>query len=96
MLKFSKLSLNAEGLIGSSNDTFLLLHSFKYLYFSQYNGLMFIVFCFKLWSGRIPVRLYVWSIQEDFDNLEDAPSFDSWDKISYINRPAEIDGEGLL
>lgn len=45
-------------------------------------------------SGRIPVRLYVWSIQEDFDNLEDAPSFDSWDKISYINRPAEIDGEG--
>lgn len=54
------------------------------------------VFCFKLWSGRIPVRLYVWSIQEDFDNLVDATSFDSWDKISYINRPAEIDGEGLL
>lgn len=57
---------------------------------------MFIVFWFKLWSGRIPVRLYVWSVEGDFNDLEDAPYFDSWDKISYINRPVEIHGEGML
>ncbi|KAM7515921.1 hypothetical protein LguiA_005504 [Lonicera macranthoides] len=45
-------------------------------------------------TGRIPVRLYVWSSNEDFDDLEDAPYFDSWDKIVYINRPVEIHGEG--
>lgn len=41
-------------------------------------------------SGRIPVRLYVWSVSEDFDDLEDLPQIDSWDKVSYINRPLEI------
>lgn len=41
-------------------------------------------------SGRIPVRLYVWSVSEVFDDLEDAPIMDSWDKISFINRPVEI------
>jgi autophagy-related protein 5 len=45
-------------------------------------------------TGRIPVRLYVWSTNEDFEDLEDAPHFDSWDKITYINRPVEIHGEG--
>ncbi|XP_059623279.1 autophagy protein 5 isoform X2 [Cornus florida] len=45
-------------------------------------------------TGRIPVRLYVWSVNGDFDDLEDAPSIDTWDKISYINRPVEIHGEG--
>uniref|UniRef100_A0A5B6ZTT2 Autophagy protein 5 n=1 Tax=Davidia involucrata TaxID=16924 RepID=A0A5B6ZTT2_DAVIN len=45
-------------------------------------------------TGRIPVRLYVWSVNEDFDDIEDAPHIDSWDKISYINRPVEIHGEG--
>ncbi|KAK3017133.1 hypothetical protein RJ639_006135 [Escallonia herrerae] len=44
--------------------------------------------------GRIPVRLYVWSVIEDFDDLEDAPYCDSWNKISYINRPVEFNGEG--
>ncbi|XP_030963433.1 autophagy protein 5 isoform X1 [Quercus lobata] len=44
-------------------------------------------------TGRVPVRLYVWSVSEDFDDLEDAPQIDSWDKISYINRPVEIHGE---
>ncbi|PIA63916.1 hypothetical protein AQUCO_00201320v1 [Aquilegia coerulea] len=39
---------------------------------------------------RIPVRLYVRSIEEDVHDLEDAPPVDSWDKISYINRPVEI------
>ncbi|XP_031391463.1 autophagy protein 5 [Punica granatum] len=39
---------------------------------------------------RIPVRLYVWTINEDFEDLEDAPQIDSWDKISYLNRPFEI------
>ncbi|XP_031281803.1 autophagy protein 5 isoform X3 [Pistacia vera] len=51
----------------------------------------------ELWnsvmSGRIPVRLYVWSVNEDFHDLEDAPKIDSWDKISFINRPAEIHTE---
>ncbi|XP_057491237.1 autophagy protein 5-like isoform X1 [Actinidia eriantha] len=45
-------------------------------------------------SGRIPVRLYVCNVHEDFDDLEDAPHIDSWDKISYINRPVDILGEG--
>lgn len=45
---------------------------------------------FQLSSVRIPVRLYVWNITEDFEDLEDAPQLDSWDKISYINRPVEI------
>ncbi|KAG5529818.1 hypothetical protein RHGRI_030258 [Rhododendron griersonianum] len=45
-------------------------------------------------TGRIPVRLYVYNVNEDFDDLEDAPQIDSWDKISYINRPVEIHGEG--
>nr|POE95949.1 autophagy protein 5 [Quercus suber] len=44
-------------------------------------------------TGRVPVRLYVWSVSEDFDDLEDAPQIDSWDKVSYINRPVEIHGE---
>ncbi|XP_050375982.1 autophagy protein 5 [Argentina anserina] len=45
-------------------------------------------------QGRIPVRLYVWIVSEDFDDLEDAPSIDSWDSVSYINRPVQIQGEG--
>lgn len=44
--------------------------------------------------GRVPVRLYVWNVSEDFDELEDAPPIDSWDKLSYINRPVEIQGGG--
>lgn len=45
-------------------------------------------------SDKIPVRLYVRIIDEDFDDLEDVPAFDNWDRISYINRPVEISGEG--
>ncbi|CAK9169795.1 unnamed protein product [Ilex paraguariensis] len=45
-------------------------------------------------TGRIPVRLYVRCVNEDFEDLEDAPNIDDWDKISYINRPVEIQGEG--
>ncbi|XVE77475.1 hypothetical protein DITRI_Ditri13aG0065700 [Diplodiscus trichospermus] len=45
-------------------------------------------------TGRVPVRLYVWSVSEDFDDLEDMPQADSWEKISYINRPVEIHKEG--
>ncbi|XP_021643575.2 autophagy protein 5 [Hevea brasiliensis] len=41
-------------------------------------------------TGKIPVRLYIWSVGEDFEDLEDMPKIDSWDKISYINRPIEI------
>ena len=51
--------------------------------------LSLIIFNF-LHSGRIPVRLYVCSATEDFDELEDAPEIDSWDKISYINHPVEV------
>ncbi|KAI4307705.1 hypothetical protein L6164_030863 [Bauhinia variegata] len=43
--------------------------------------------------GRIPVRLYLWTVREDFDDFEDAPQIDSWDKVSYINRPVEIHKE---
>ncbi|KAE9596114.1 hypothetical protein Lalb_Chr17g0345871 [Lupinus albus] len=44
----------------------------------------------QLKTGRIPVRLYVWTVNKDFDDLEDAPQIDNWDKVSYINRPVEI------
>lgn len=49
---------------------------------------------FGAMSDKIPVRLYVRIIDEDFDDLEDVPAFDNWDRISYINRPVEISGEG--
>lgn len=39
----------------------------------------------------------MWSGSEDFDSLEDAPQIASWDNISYINRPIEIQrAEGKL
>ncbi|KAL5129181.1 Autophagy protein 5 [Glycine soja] len=41
-------------------------------------------------TGRIPVRLYLWTVNEEFDDFEDAPQIDNWDKVSYINRPVEI------
>lgn len=44
--------------------------------------------------GRIPVRLYVRSLSEDFDCEGYAPVVESWDKISYINRPVEICEDG--
>ncbi|KAL6348527.1 hypothetical protein AAG906_013147 [Vitis piasezkii] len=47
----------------------------------------------KLEISRIPVRLYVWSVSKDFEDLEDAPQIDSWDQISYMNRPVEIHRE---
>lgn len=42
-------------------------------------------------TGRIPVRLYARLFTEVFDDFEDASETDSWEKISYINRPIEID-----
>ncbi|XP_038906815.1 autophagy protein 5 isoform X4 [Benincasa hispida] len=45
-------------------------------------------------TGRIPVRLYVRNLGDDFDNLEDAPPVNNWDDVSYINRPVEIHEEG--
>ncbi|TKY56655.1 Autophagy protein 5 [Spatholobus suberectus] len=44
-------------------------------------------------TGRIPVRLYLWTVNEEFDDFEDAPQIDNWDKVSYINRPVEIHRE---
>ncbi|RDX77576.1 Autophagy protein 5 [Mucuna pruriens] len=44
-------------------------------------------------TGRIPVRLYLWTVNEEFDDFEDAPQIDNWDKVSYINRPVEIHSE---
>ncbi|TYJ10088.1 hypothetical protein E1A91_A11G183900v1 [Gossypium mustelinum] len=41
-------------------------------------------------TGRVPVRLYVLSVSKDFDDLDKIPRVDSWEKISYINRPVEI------
>ncbi|KAH7533965.1 hypothetical protein FEM48_Zijuj04G0187500 [Ziziphus jujuba var. spinosa] len=45
-------------------------------------------------APMVPVRLYVWCVGEDFDDFEDAPHIDAWEKISYINQPVEIQGEG--
>ncbi|CAI0449148.1 unnamed protein product [Linum tenue] len=44
-------------------------------------------------TGKVPVRLYVWNVSEDFGDMEDAPPIDSWDRISYVNRPLEIHRE---
>ncbi|KAL9316411.1 hypothetical protein ACSQ67_017412 [Phaseolus vulgaris] len=44
-------------------------------------------------TGRIPVRLYLWTVNEEFDDFEDAPQIDNWDKVSYINRPVELHKE---
>lgn len=55
------------------------------------NALFFL--SLNLSSGRIPVRLYVRSIGEDIEDIEDASAMDSWDRISYINRPVEIQWE---
>ncbi|XP_006287994.2 autophagy protein 5 [Capsella rubella] len=41
-------------------------------------------------TARIPVRLYVRSINQNFENLEDVPEMDTWDDISYLNRPVEF------
>ncbi|ONK64231.1 uncharacterized protein A4U43_C07F23490 [Asparagus officinalis] len=41
-------------------------------------------------SCRIPVRLYVRSVGEEIEDIEDASAMDSWDKFSYINRPVEV------
>ncbi|KAJ0966767.1 hypothetical protein J5N97_023684 [Dioscorea zingiberensis] len=41
-------------------------------------------------AGRIPVRLYVRNISEELDDLDEATAVDSWDSISYMNRPVEI------
>ncbi|KAL6521404.1 autophagy protein 5 [Orobanche gracilis] len=45
-------------------------------------------------TGRIPVRLYVRTIDKDIDESEDAPIVESWEKISYINHPVEVHDEG--
>lgn len=56
-----------------------------------------LILLLKLWSGRIPVRLYVRNFGEDIDDLEDVTTIDSWDKVSYINHPVEIHREeGML
>ncbi|KAJ1277556.1 hypothetical protein BS78_04G013200 [Paspalum vaginatum] len=39
---------------------------------------------------RVPVRLYVRSVQEDLEDIEDALSVSDWESVSYINRPFEI------
>ncbi|KAJ4828792.1 hypothetical protein Tsubulata_010804, partial [Turnera subulata] len=44
-------------------------------------------------TEKIPVRLYLRSVGEDFEDLEDLPEIYSWDKISYINRPVQIPRE---
>ncbi|KAL8038206.1 hypothetical protein ABFX02_11G090200 [Erythranthe guttata] len=44
-------------------------------------------------TGKVPVRLYIRTIDEDIDDIEDAPIVDSWEKISYINRAVEFHGE---
>ncbi|KAG0502170.1 hypothetical protein HPP92_002242 [Vanilla planifolia] len=44
-------------------------------------------------SSRIPVRLYLRVLGDDEDDLEDVTAIDSWDSVSYINRPVEIHRE---
>ncbi|KAL0927503.1 hypothetical protein M5K25_001678 [Dendrobium thyrsiflorum] len=47
----------------------------------------------RMSTGRIPIRLYLRILGEDVDDLEDVTTIDSWDSISYINRPVEIHNE---
>jgi hypothetical protein len=49
----------------------------------------------NLWLGRVPIRLYVRSV-EDIQDLEDALPLSNWETVSYINRPFEIQkAEGM-
>ncbi|CAM8965585.1 unnamed protein product [Rhodiola kirilowii] len=45
-------------------------------------------------TGRVPIRLYVWTVSEDFEDVEDAPQVDDWEKVSYVNRPVEYQNRG--
>ncbi|CAM8909811.1 unnamed protein product [Rhodiola kirilowii] len=45
-------------------------------------------------TGRVPVRLYIWTVSEDFEDVEDAPQVDDWEKVSYVNRPVEYQNRG--
>lgn len=47
-----------------------------------------------LFSGRLPVRLYVRNVDQDLEYLEDVQTLDNWDSVSYINRAVEIHKEG--
>ncbi|KAG8057904.1 hypothetical protein GUJ93_ZPchr0002g23342 [Zizania palustris] len=42
---------------------------------------------------RVPVRLYVRSVQEDLHDLEESVPVGDWESISYMNRPFEIPKE---
>ncbi|XP_074288977.1 autophagy protein 5-like [Silene latifolia] len=44
-------------------------------------------------TGKIPIRLYVRTVLEVFDDLEDVPEIDSWESVSCINRPIEFDND---
>uniref|UniRef100_A0A0A9CER4 Autophagy protein 5 n=1 Tax=Arundo donax TaxID=35708 RepID=A0A0A9CER4_ARUDO len=39
---------------------------------------------------RVPVRLYVRSVEEGLEDIEDAVPLSDWESVSYINRPFEI------
>ncbi|KAI4340741.1 hypothetical protein MLD38_025550 [Melastoma candidum] len=41
-------------------------------------------------SGKIPIRLYVRCVTENFDDLDEVPRLDNWDRLHYINQPVEI------
>lgn len=39
--------------------------------------------------------MYVRNVGEDLGDLEDAPPVNNWDDVSYINRPIQINEEGM-
>ncbi|KAF3784659.1 Autophagy protein 5 [Nymphaea thermarum] len=41
-------------------------------------------------EGRVPVRLYLRMVDLPIDDLEDLPAVGSWEEISYMNKPVEI------
>ncbi|XP_031494006.1 autophagy protein 5 [Nymphaea colorata] len=40
--------------------------------------------------GRVPVRLYLRMVDLPIDDLEDLPAVGSWEEITYMNKPVEI------
>lgn len=44
----------------------------------------------NLWSGKIPLRLYLRHLKEVRDDLADALPVECWDEINYINKAVEI------
>ncbi|KAL2652285.1 hypothetical protein R1flu_020413 [Riccia fluitans] len=45
---------------------------------------------------RLPMRVYIRFVKENFDDLDDCPPVDSWEQLIYITRPIDIPKDKVL